>query len=306
MSFLGFEKEKMEKFKDENNSTMPVSMMQYIVHYLYGKNEQLLMGASASMLSKAFDESISEEEREKAIKQFEKLSTGSMSKVLPHGIAMSRNAAKNLVDFVYYVEGTRGARLAVGPCICQLGTNKYPDGITEPEKKDITLFYAAEIYLDLDMNFVEMTNEEVKEVLDEMHKRGYVHNAYYMFGASKGLFVLCNCENQVCAAIKGQIISGTTLTKGPEICKRDESKCLGVEKCGKCIKRCQIKCNRADGDKIIYDRDKCIGCELCVTTCEGHARELEERMDYEAENILSKKLLLAGKYGYERLVPYEK
>ena len=53
--------------------------------------------------------------------------------------------------------------------------------------------------------------------------------------------------------------------------------------------------------KIIFNPDKCMGCELCVTTCKGHARQLTERRDYGFDEVMNRSLLLAGKYGRPEL-----
>ena len=305
MSFLNFHGKDSVKFNGHDNPVVPVSMAQYVMHYLYGVNEPALVKQASKILD-GIETAATAEEMEKKIGAFTMMSAHPAMKSMPHGLALSQNAAKNVMDFAYYVEGAKGARIAVGPCICQLGTKKYPPGIAEPEIKDITLFYGADIYLDLGMEFEEITADEAKEILDEMHRRGYVHQALYMFDAGAGLFVMCNCDGNVCSGVKGVRLTGTGIGKGPEICKQDPGKCLGIEKCGKCLERCPFGVNKADGDAVIFDQSKCMGCELCVTTCQGGARELEIREDYEFEHIMSKTLLLAGKYGYESMVPYER
>ena len=61
--------------------------------------------------------------------------------------------------------------------------------------------------------------------------------------------------------------------------KRDRSKCLGAQECGMCVKRCPFGANKIKDGMVIFDKEKCMGCELCVATCKGCARELEERKD---------------------------
>lgn len=305
MGFLNFHGHNSVSFNGHDKPAIPVSLSQYIMHYLYGANEPLILKSTDKILDVVeFGEG---EAQEKSLQKFKAMSANPALQFLPHGIVMSRNAAKNVLDFVYYVEGaTNGARLAVGPCICQRALEKYPNGLTEPEIKDITLFYSADIYLDLGIGFKEITNDEAKDILDEMHNRGYLHNAMYMFEKTNALFVMCNCDANICAVQRGARLTDNTDAKGPEICVRDASKCKGVKECGKCIDRCFFGANKADGDEVIFDQNKCKGCELCVTTCTGKARELTIRDDYEYEDLMSKTLLLAGKYGYERMVPYER
>lgn len=307
MEILNYKGKQSGAFNGENHAPVPASLLQYIFHYLYGANEQTILKLG-NVVMDLYDEADSGKKKDLYASIIKKLTDTSENgnSILPHGLILSIEAAKNVLDFVYYVEGYRGARLAVGPCICQLAAKKYPNGATEPEIKDITLYYGADIYSDLPLGHKEITAEEAKAIIDAMHEKGYVHNVMYMFGNKKGTFVMCNCENKICDVVKTVKFFGAGLTaeKGPEICKRDETKCLGKSECGKCLERCPFDANVSLGEKIIYDRDKCMGCELCVTTCKGNARTLEIREDYKFDHIMSKHLLLAGKYGYDKLEPY--
>ena len=80
--------------------------------------------------------------------------------------------------------------------------------MTEPEIKDLTLYYGADIYENLPLGHHPVTKEEAKEILADMHKKGYVHNVLYMFGKKSGAFVMCNCDREVCAVVKGTRILG--------------------------------------------------------------------------------------------------
>ena len=222
---------------------------------------------------------------------------------LPHGIILSQKAAENVIDFVYTVEVGAGAHVSAGPCICEVALKKYPEGVTEPEIKDLTLYYGADIYENLPLGHHPVTKEEAKEILADMHKKGYVHNVLYMFGKKSGAFVMCNCDREVCAVVKGTRILGPGINceKGPEVIKRDRSKCLGAQECGMCVKRCPFGANKIKDGMVIFDKEKCMGCELCVATCKGCARELEERKDYGYDEVMHRELLLAGKYGRPEL-----
>lgn len=232
-------------------------------------------------------------------------SGNSVSGMLPHGIVLSQKAAENLIDFVYYVEGYRGARLAAGPCICQLATKRYPQGETKPQIKDITLFYASDIYEDLPMGHHEVTADEAKAIVADMYAKGNVPIAYYMFGKRSGAFVLCNCGPESCEPIATtrNLGEGLFCGKGPEVCVRDPKMCLGAEKCGNCANRCPFGASRLVDGEIVFDVTKCMGCGLCTTTCKGGARHLSERGDYRYDKVLNKTLVLAGKYGRPRLDP---
>lgn len=94
---------------------------------------------------------------------------------------------------------------------------------------------------------------------------------------------------------------GLMAEKGPEVTVRDKTKCLGAEECGMCAKRCPFGASRIVNGEIVFDQSRCMGCELCVTTCKGHARQLVERKDYGYDHILNRTLVLAGMYGRPEL-----
>lgn len=299
MGHFHYIKDERPQFLGQEHETQSVSYFRYILHYIYGINEPALM-RRATKLCDGIEAAKTPKEREKKIKQFKALASSKATQSLPHIIVVSHNGAKNVMDFAYNVEGPKGARIAVGPCVCQVAEKQYPEGVTAPEIKDITLFYGADIYNDLDEGYQVINAEEAKQVLDWCHEKGYIHQAAYCYNSGTGLFVMCNCDDKVCSAVRGYNLTGSGVQKGPEICSRDESKCIGVA-CGKCIERCRFHASSIVDGKVVFDQLKCMGCEVCVVTCKGNARSMQEREDYEYENILSKKLILAGRYGYEEL-----
>ena len=306
MNFLNYKGKDSEMFQGLNGEPMSVSMLQYIAHYAYGANEQTILKLGALAMNQ-YEKSDSLAKKKLILEFMKKLGNTSSNgnSFLPHGIVLSRNAAFNVLDFVYYVEGFRGARIAAGPCICQLALKRNPAGGKTAEIKDLTLYYGADIYTDLPLGHYEVTADEAKAIVQEMFDKGYVRNVMYMFGKRAGTFVRCNCDDELCAVVKGTRVMGPGLSceKGPEIIRREEDKCLGPEKCGMCIKRCPFGCNSVVNGKIVFDREKCMGCELCVSTCKGCARALEERKVYAFDNVMNRNMLLAGKYGYPRMEP---
>ena len=304
MNFLNYQGVNSDTFQGENGKPMPVSMLQYIAHYAYGLSEPTLLRMSQALMDKyeGSKEGLKRKVLEKAIRIAQD-SSEKGNKLVPHGIVLSRKATANLIDFVYYVEGYRGARMAVGPCICQYASGKTPPGVDEIEWKDLTLFYGADIYKDLPLGHREVNAEEAKEIFEEMHERGYVHNAFYLYGTRPGRFVRRNCPTDRGPPVRGTRLMGPGLMaeKGPEVTVRDATKCLGAEECGMCAKRCPFGASKIVNGEIVFDQSRCMGCELCVTTCKGHARKLVERKDYGYDHILNRTLVLAGLYGRPEL-----
>ena len=150
MALLNYKGKNSGTYQGVNETPLPVSIVQYILHYAYGVSEPTIMRLSASVLQsyKNADNQAKKKILEKLLKTLENTSDTGI-KFMPHGIVLGRKAAENVIDFVYFVEGFRGGRLAVGPCICELANKKYPPGVTAPEYKDITLYYASDIYTNL-------------------------------------------------------------------------------------------------------------------------------------------------------------
>lgn len=204
MALLNYKKGKTVSFQGKGEKAKPVSLAQYIMHYAYGASEPTIL-KTGDILMRGYEGATTEEKREFYKKLMAKMENTSKTGnyFLPHGIILSQKAAENVIDFVYTVEVGAGAHVSAGPCICEVALKKYPEGVTEPEIKDLTLYYGADIYENLPLGHHPVTKEEAKEILADMHKKGYVHNVLYMFGKKSGAFVMCNCDREVCAVVKG-------------------------------------------------------------------------------------------------------
>lgn len=219
---------------------------------------------------------------------------------LPAGVIISTEAACNFVDFIYAqnTENTT-ARMAVTKCVCQTALNRY----CEPVWKDMSLLYAADMYTTIkhtginEKFHVIETAEKAKEMLKEFDKIGLIHNVMYCHASGKWTFVMCNCDSEICIPYRSHMAGRRTeFYPGPEIVALDETKCLGEEKCGKCLDRCKFKaCSFDENGKPQTDFAECLGCGLCVSTCPTKARTLIQRDDYKHEDVITTDILLGKK-----------
>ncbi len=261
-----------------------VGRMQVIMQWLYGFSEPWILRFTDFMLQ-------TEKRRAQLIKM-------SKPKALPSGVILSTAAVCRFIDHIYALAGPKGAaRIAVTDCVCQTSLNK----TREPRKKDMALLYTAEMYTTMQHTGVKNifepipTAEQAKNMVREFHTAGLLHNVLYCNGSGKWTFVICNCDDQICVPYRAYMAGRTEeFGAGPEIVAHDEHKCLGIEECGNCLKRCVLKACSAQQGKSMVAYDKCLGCGLCTSTCRGGARTLVPRKDYKHEDILTTGILLGS------------
>lgn len=212
------------------------------------------------------------------------------SRDLPHGIIVTTEAAGRAVDFLDRLEGPDNVRFALGPCLCQLAMHKWE----EPVIKDIQMLYAKDMFMSLKLGYRVVGAAEVKALLKRCHDLGYVHALEMCRQSGRWLFCICNCEPRICAPMRVYLLVGEMMWQGPEICVSDLKRCKGVEKCGRCVERCVFSAIEVRGGKAGVDREKCMGCGLCVSTCPKDARSMVVREDYAHGHQVPAEILLQG------------
>ena len=259
----------------KNKNLKKVGAIHYAVHWLYGVSEPTILRLV---------------DRTKIGRLILK-AVVMCSWFFPYGIVVTTEAAENWIDFIVNTEGPKGARIAVGPCVCQKALNRWK----EPVKKDITILYGADIYYHLNMGYELIPAKQAKKILRDCHKAGLVHGIEFCFQSGKWHFVICNCDTEICAPTRVYLLTGKFHYKGPEIVEHAPTKCIGEAKCGQCLRRCIYSANHAAGDAIFFNAEKCMGCGLCVTTCKGDTRSMVIRKDYRHGHQIPSEILLGSK-----------
>ena len=62
----------------------------------------------------------------------------------------------------------------------------------------------------------------------------------------------------------------------------DQEKCLGLAKCGKCVKVCPVQIFSEDGDRpmtVEDNEDECTLCDLCIANCDPAAITVLKRYE---------------------------
>ena len=177
------------------------------------------------------------------------------------------------MDFIDAISDLENTEITVGPCRCQEALGKRKGTYT----KDMFVLYGVEAYKRSDGEYRDLSPEEAKGLLKELHQEGLMH-AFYACMRSKGWFyVICGCERDICFPFKAHQAAGGVLSPGPDIVTLDRERCTG---CGMCVERCHFGANRLANGFSEVDLARCYGCGLCVSTCTGDARQMVKREDY--------------------------
>jgi ferredoxin len=251
-----------------------VSRFQYWSHTLYALSEPLILKAADFMTTNRFFTGT-------RIGRFMVWYIARTNVWLPHGVVIPTGVAIHLLRDVEKYSGGEG-HIAVGPCVCQTSLDKY----SEPTRKDMTIWYGSEIYRRHYKDYELITADEGAAMLRDFHKKGLVHVIESCMQSTKWMFVLCNCDREICCPVRVYNITGRTCLPGPYVAAQKHG-CLGPEKCGACIERCIFNANRIEGDTVVLDTKQCLGCGLCVTTCNGGVRSLDRRGDYRGKLLPS-------------------
>jgi ferredoxin len=177
------------------------------------------------------------------------------------------------IDFIDAIAGHDGAEITVGPCMCQKALGRR----TGTYMKDMFILYGAEAYKRADSDHRDLSPEEAKSLLRELHGEGLVP-AFYACMRSRGwAYVLCSCEKEICFPFRAHLAAGGVLSPGMYTVVLDTDRCTG---CGVCVDRCHFGANSLVDGLSTVDLSNCYGCGVCVSTCAGDARTMVNREGY--------------------------
>ncbi|MFO8011043.1 MAG: 4Fe-4S dicluster domain-containing protein [Dehalococcoidia bacterium] len=172
--------------------------------------------------------------------------------------------------------------LAVGPCGCRLNS----DSPCVPYPMEVCLMVGdptAQFIADLNSGFRKITPDEAMQVLEESHKRGEVHTAYFKREIGNRFFAICNCCSCCCMGVKmWNLIGGLPGARAVgDLCFLVPSgyvaeitdDCSG---CGTCAEACNFEAITMDEEnqRAIVELEKCMGCGGCQGVCPEDAINL--------------------------------
>ena len=169
-------------------------------------------------------------------------------------------------------EMIKGAELiALSNCYCRSAKQILGEGCEHPLE---TCFYFDELaQMKLQTDYArQVTYEEALDILYECETHGLVHNVSNCEGKIQ---TLCNCCECSCGVLKAWN-RGLRNTTSPSrfVVQLDVEKC-NLQKL--CVDACPVKALAVKEEKLLINKDACIGCGLCVPACPEGALHLELR-----------------------------
>jgi Pyruvate/2-oxoacid:ferredoxin oxidoreductase delta subunit len=161
--------------------------------------------------------------------------------------------------------------IALAHCACRISVGAC-DRLTET----CLIFDSTARFL-IDRGFArEITTEEAKAVLRLAEEAGLVHTCT---NSQDRLAVMCNCCPCCCIALRGmtRLQNPYAFARGRWHAQVDEALCSGCATCQD--QRCPVSAIEVQNDLARVSRERCIGCGLCVSTCETNALSMVQRKD---------------------------
>ena len=145
-----------------------------------------------------------------------------------------------------------------------------------------------------------LNQNEALKLLEDEHKRGHLHSAWFKDAMGGRFYCICNCCSCCCGGIEAMTEYGSPLmVSSGFVAKIDSTVCAA---CGKCETACPFNaisgCSTAHETKqrdfkqaggYVVDTDRCMGCEVCETACAKNA--ISFARDYSKPEPLDVRLL---------------
>lgn len=164
-----------------------------------------------------------------------------------------------------------GRSFSIGDCVCKKEKELHDENCDKPLQSCMTI-YPFEGAFDNSPHGKKVTQQEAREALKTFEELGLVH---LTINYQKGAVFICNCCSCSCGVLAGinkMGIPASSVVNSHYYAMVDEELCT---LCGICMdERCQVNAIEEGETSYKIIKDKCIGCGLCITTCEDEAIQL--------------------------------
>ena len=115
------------------------------------------------------------------------------------------------------------------------------------------------------------TQQEALQLLDDEHRRGHVHTAYFKDACDHRFYAICNCCRCCCGGLEAMVKHGVPMVAASGyVAAVDGELCNG---CSDCETTCPFGAIAVNGIAVV-SFEKCMGCGVCEGRCPTDAVNL--------------------------------
>jgi Na+-translocating ferredoxin:NAD+ oxidoreductase subunit B len=162
-------------------------------------------------------------------------------------------------------------KFAVAPCICRQEMRLTGKDCGKPLETCLSFGSGADFYLRNGMGR-SITREEALAIIKDADAAGLVLSP----GNSRTASFICACCGCCCGILRSwkKFEKPAQIVSSPFFAELDQKTC---QNCNLCLDRCQMDALSQIDGQMTLNRDRCIGCGLCVTTCPTRSLRLQRK-----------------------------
>ena len=169
--------------------------------------------------------------------------------------------------------------IVVMDCICR----KVSKNHCEPASRCLIIgepFASFVMTHEKEMNPRRITQHEAVQLLEEVHKKGLIHNAYFRDCLGDQFYAICNCCTCCCMGVRSQKLFDSLSFEKPVkelapsgyVAVIDQKKCNA---CSACATACPFEIITVEEEHAVISSGSCMGCGICKDACPEKAIKLK-------------------------------
>ncbi len=169
--------------------------------------------------------------------------------------------------------------IVVMDCICR----KVSKNHCEPASRCLIIgepFASFVMTHEKEMNPRRISQKEAVQLLEDVHEKGLVHNAYFRDCLGDQFYAICNCCTCCCMGVRSQKLFDSLSFEKPVkelapsgyVAVIEQNNCNA---CGACAKACPFEIIIIEGETAVVPSNSCMGCGICEDACPEKAIKLK-------------------------------